>query len=83
MFDQLLRSAASIGANMVEGGAGSTNRDFVNFMHISLKSAVETKYWLCLIKETIELKDKKVYELIIEANELSKIIATIIINGKR
>ena len=30
LFDQLLRSASSIGANMVEGNAGSTNKDFIN-----------------------------------------------------
>ena len=35
LFDQLIRSTTSIGANMVEGGAGSTNKDFINFMHIS------------------------------------------------
>lgn len=83
MFDQLLRSATSIGANMVEGGAGSTNKDFINFMHISLKSTNETKYWLCLIKETMEVNDKVVNDLIAEANEISKIIAQIILNAKR
>ena len=82
LFDQLLRSATSIGANMVEGGSGSTNKDFINFMHISLKSANETKYWLCLIKESIELNFNKTSELINEANELSKIIASIILNAK-
>ena len=83
MFDQLLRSATSIGANMVEGGAGSTNKDFINFMHISLKSTNETKYWLCLIKETMEVNDIVVNDLIAEANEISKIIAQIILNAKR
>ena len=83
IFDQLLRSGTSIGANMVEGGAGSTNRDFINFMHISLKSANETKYWLFLIRETIEVNKKVVDELIKEADEISKIIATIIINAKK
>ncbi|MEO5783297.1 MAG: four helix bundle protein [Ginsengibacter sp.] len=82
LFDQLIRSATSIGANMVEGGAGSTTRDFINFMHISLKSANETKYWICLIKETLEVNINKANELIVEANELSKIIASIIINAK-
>lgn len=77
-----MRSATSIGANMVEGGAGSTNKDFINFMHISLKSSNETKYWLCLIKETLEVNIDKANELIVEANELSKIIASIIINTK-
>ncbi len=83
LFDQLIRSATSIGANMVEGGAGSTSKDFVNFMHISLKSANETKYWLCLIKETLEVDIKKANELIEEANELSKIIASIILKAKK
>ena len=52
-------------------------------MHISLKSANETKYWLCLIRETIEVNVDKINVLINEANELSKIIATIIINAKK
>jgi four helix bundle protein len=82
VFDQLLRSATSIGANMVEGGSGSTNKDFINFMHTSLKSANETKYWLCLIRETIEINEDKVNELVAEASELSKIIASIILNTK-
>jgi four helix bundle protein len=29
IFDQLLRSATSIGANVVEGGSGSTKKDFI------------------------------------------------------
>ncbi|TDH25515.1 four helix bundle protein [Segetibacter sp. 3557_3] len=82
MFDQLLRSSTSIGANMVEGGAESSHKDFVNFMHISLKSANETKYWLCLIKDTLDVNEKKVMELISEANEISKIIASILIRAK-
>ena len=83
IFDQLIRSSTSIGANMVEGRTGSTNKDFINFMHISLKSANETKYWLCLIKEIIEVNIDKANELIAEANEISKIIASIILNAKK
>jgi four helix bundle protein len=49
IFDQLIRSATSIGANVVEGNAGSSKKDFANFFKIALKSANETKYWLCLI----------------------------------
>jgi four helix bundle protein len=32
MFDQLVRSGTSIGANLVEGRAGSTKKDWKNFM---------------------------------------------------
>ena len=82
IFDQLLRSATSIGANVVEGGSGSTKKDFINFFHIALKSANEAKYWLCLIKETLEVDFKKLEELLKEADEISKIIAAIILKAK-
>jgi four helix bundle protein len=49
---------------------------------IALKSANETKYWLCLIKETLEVPSGKIDLLIKEADEISKIIASIIINSK-
>ena len=82
IFDQLLRSATSVGANVVEGGSGSTKKDFRNFFHIALKSANETKYWLCLIRDTIEINKNKLEELLKEADEISKIIATILLKAK-
>ena len=83
LFDQLLRSATSIGANIVEGGSGSTKKDFLNFLHISLKSANESKYWMCLIRDVIEVDKNKIIILLQECNEISKIIASIIMNSKR
>ena len=50
--DQLLRSATSIGANMIEAQASSSKREFIKFYEISLKSANETKYWLSLIRDS-------------------------------
>jgi len=82
LFEQLVRSSASIGANVVEGKSGSTKKDWKNFYVIALKSANETKYWLCLIKETMDVPKVKINELINEADEISKIIASIIINAK-
>jgi four helix bundle protein len=82
LFDQLLRSGTSIGANVVEGKAGSSQKDWKNYLSIALKSANETKYWLCLIRDTMEVDKPKINELITEADELSKIIASIILNAK-
>jgi|SRR5579871_1030354 len=82
IFDQLLRSATSIGANLVEGIAGATKKDFINYYRIALKSANETKYWLCLLRDTIEVDKKEINRLLAEANELSKIIASIIVSAK-
>ncbi len=82
MFDQLVRSATSIGANLVEGLAGSSKNDWRNYYAIALKSANETKYWLCLIRHTVNVTKEKVNEFIVEANELSKIIASIIVKSR-
>ena len=37
MFDQLLRSATSIGANLVEGVASVSTKDYLNYNGIALK----------------------------------------------
>lgn len=82
IFDQLVRSGTSIGANLVEGRAGSSVNDFLRYYTIALKSANETKYWLCLIRDTIDIDNKTIKELIQEADEISKIIAKIIISTR-
>jgi four helix bundle protein len=82
MFDQLIRSATSIGANLVEGVAGSTKKDWRNYYAIALKSANETKYWLCLIRDTVEVSKDEMNHLIVEVNEISKIIASIIVKSR-
>ena len=81
LFDQLIRSAASIGANIVEGSAGSSRKDWKKFLIIALKSANETKYWLCLIRDTQKSDKEKLNELMREADEISKILASIILKG--
>jgi len=83
LFDQLIRSATSIGANVVEGKAGSSKKDWKKFLIIALKSANETKYWLCLIRDTLETDKTKIGELLKEAEEISNIIARIIINADK
>jgi four helix bundle protein len=82
LFDQLLRSGTSIGANVVEGRAGSSKKDWKNYLAIALKSANETKYWLCIVRDTMNVSKLKADELIRETDEISKIVASIILNAK-
>jgi four helix bundle protein len=49
---QLLRSATSIGANVEEGNAAQTKRDFISKMSIASKEARETRYWLRLLDKS-------------------------------
>jgi four helix bundle protein len=81
---QVLRSATSIGANITEAQAGRTKRDFINYYHIALKSANETRYWLAILK--IKLKDlskEKASILLNESIEISKMIGASLITLKR
>jgi four helix bundle protein len=50
--NQLLRSATSIGANVIEAGAASSKKDYANFFTHALKSSNETKFWLGLLRDS-------------------------------
>jgi len=77
IVDQLIRSLTSIGANIIEAKACNSKRDFARFFDIALKSANETKYWLCLIRDTEDNLDKeKIKEMLNETVEISNILAS-------
>ena len=80
--DQLLRSATSIGANLIEAKASSSKKDFIRYYEIALKSANETKYWLYLLKDSHLVELVKVDPLIKEVVELSNIIGASILTMK-
>jgi len=81
--DQLLRSATSIGANIVEAQAASSRRDFTNFLNHALKSANETKFWLGLLRDSGR-KDKGLIDPLLEdTKQLSNILASSILTLKR
>ncbi len=44
VFDQLIKSITSVGANVVEAKSSSSTKDYIKFFEIALKSANETKY---------------------------------------
>ncbi|MBI3882941.1 MAG: four helix bundle protein, partial [Sphingobacteriales bacterium] len=78
-----LRSGTSVGANLVEGIAGSSKNEVIKFNIIALKSANETKYWLCLIRDTVSnVNSSEIEDLINEVNEISKIIAAIVVKSR-
>lgn len=74
--DQLIRAATSIGANIIEAQAGSSRRDFVNFLSHALKSANETKFWLALAKDLVPNELEKIGILLREVDELAKILGS-------
>lgn len=79
---QLLRSATSIGANIIEAQAGSTKRDFTNFFTYALKSANESKFWLGLLRDSEKAGKDKTDLLLKETSELSNILGSSILTLK-
>ena len=83
LADQVLRSGTSIGANVEEATGGSSRRDFVAKCSIAYKEARETHYWLRLLRDTGYLEERLANSLLEEAEELKKILASIILAFRR
>ncbi|MDP2670870.1 MAG: four helix bundle protein, partial [bacterium] len=74
--DQVLRSATSIGANLVEARASSSRLEFKKFQEIALKSANETIYWLGLLRDSRLTSEQEVAPLEKECVEIANMIAS-------
>jgi four helix bundle protein len=79
---QLLRSATSVGANLEEAKAGQSRADFIAKCTIALKEARETHYWLRLLEATEVVPGERISDLLREADELKRILATIIVRAR-
>ena len=77
---QILRSGTSIGANVAEGVKGQSRPDFYSKMHISLKEANETSYWLDIMHATDYIPDDKFINLNTKCDELISILVAIVKN---
>ncbi len=82
LVKQLLRSATSVLANYIEANSASSRKDFINFFTYSLKSANESKVWLALIRDTMEVKNSELGWLIKELIEISNVVASSILTLK-
>ncbi len=78
---QILRSRTSIGANVVEAQEAISKKDFRNKMSIALKEAVETRYWLNLLKDSEYLTEIQIKDLVKDLNEIIKILSKIVKNA--
>jgi four helix bundle protein len=82
LSNQLMRSATSIGANIIEAKSASSKKDFIRYYEIALKSANETEYWLSLLRDALNINSDVLEYLIKETEELSRIIAASLLTMK-
>lgn len=79
---QLLRSGTSIGANIAEANQAQSRPDFISKLSIALKEAVETEYWLYLLRDSEFLTVRQADSLIEDYVELKKMLISAVKNSK-
>jgi len=82
LCNQLLRSATSIGANVIESGSASSKKDYTNFFTYALKSANETKFWLGLLRDSGKANKDITNKHLKETSEIANILASSILTLK-
>jgi four helix bundle protein len=83
IVNQLMRSALSVGANVVEAKNSSSRLEFKRYYEIALKSSNESKYWMCLLRDGYDIKDDELTKLLQEVDEISKILASSVLKLKK
>ena len=58
LSNQLLRSGTAIGALIAESEFAQSKADFISKLHISLKEANETSYWIDLLNDSDYINEK-------------------------
>ena len=83
--DQVLRSSGSIAANYIEANNAVSKPDFLFRIRTSKKEASECRLWLRLLAETASDEPLKHMLRILrkEADELARILATILRNSEK
>ena len=71
---QIVRSGTSIGANINEANYGQSKADFVSKLHIALKEAAETEYWLRLLSASAYISQEMGDSLLRDCLELKRLL---------
>jgi four helix bundle protein len=71
---QIIRSAMSIPANIVEGRRQESERDFARFLRYSLNSAYELEYHLMFAREIDVIPDEDARSLLAELVEVRRML---------
>jgi len=78
---QVLRSATSIGANVMEAQSAESKADFIHKLKIADKEAHETWYWLYLCERSEGYNFNK--DLSNKLDEIMRLLNAIILSGKK
>ena len=75
LVKQVIRSAASVGANIAEGFGRYKGKEYERFLQVALGSANETEYWLMILAEINPRFSFKIKEIMKINSESIKMLA--------
>ena len=80
---QILRSGTSVGANINEAQYGNSKADFIAKLHIALKEAAETEYWLHILEKSDYLDTNMASSVLNDCLEIKRILIASINTAKQ
>jgi len=83
IFQQVLKSGTSIGANIREAQYAESSEDFIHKLKIALKEANETDFWLDILHEGEYVSKEQYDSMIVDCKELIKLLIAIINKTKK
>ena len=83
LTDQLRRAAYSIPANIVEGHAKSSLKDFNKYLYISRGSVEEVKYFILLSKDLGYLSEETYTQFTTRLSKISSMLNNLIESNKK
>ena len=83
VFNQLLRSGTSIGANIHEANYASSKADFVNKFQIALKECYETEYWLDVFHDAEIVTDEEYAAMFAQCSKIRKMLIASVTTAKK
>ncbi len=82
IITQLVGSGTSMGSNTEEASAGFSKNDFTFKMSIASKEAREVNYWFRLLRDSGLVRDKSLYDEVVDAidesDQLKRILTKIV-----
>ncbi|MDR2037661.1 MAG: four helix bundle protein [Bacteroidales bacterium] len=79
---QLLRSGTAIGALVSESSFAQSKADFISKMHIALKEANETRYWINLLCDSNFITESMHDSILPDITKIISILASIVKTAK-
>ena len=82
LMPQILRAGTSVVSNIEEAQSGQSRADFISKMAIALKEAREVHVRSRILAEAAVIPGQKLDPLIVEADQIKRVLASIIIATK-